>query len=118
MTVRTAKGRSLCGLRAVVALPLGVLKVRSCRPHGNTPPGAWRRPAAAYACWAAHTKPLPRLAPMQECCLVCVCLQKGSVEFDPQLPANQTQVFEALGQGSFSKLFLKFDEAFWDADAV
>lgn len=55
---------------------------------------------------------------MQECCLVCVCLQKGSVEFDPQLPANQTQVFEALGQGSFSKLFLKFDEAFWDADAV
>lgn len=67
--MRTAKGKSYCGKRAVVAVPLGLMK-------------------------------------------------KGSIAFEPELPASQAAGWEAMGEGSFSKLFLKFDEPFWNTSAV
>lgn len=45
-------------------------------------------------------------------------LQRGGIKFEPRLPASQAKVFESLGQGSFSKAWLLFEEPFWDTNAT
>jgi monoamine oxidase len=44
-------------------------------------------------------------------------LQAGTVAFDPPLPASTTAAIGALGMGLLDKLWLTFDEVFWNAEA-
>lgn len=60
----------------------------------------------------------PRLFTARPCLPASPPLQRGTIQYNPQLPANQTRVFEALGQGAFSKLWLQFEEPFWDTNAT
>ncbi len=41
-------------------------------------------------------------------------LKKGSVEFDPPLPAWKTGAINHLGAGTLNKAYFSFDKAFWD----
>lgn len=43
-------------------------------------------------------------------------LQSGAVTFDPPLPAAQQEALARLAMPPAMKLFLRFDEPFWDAD--
>ena len=45
-------------------------------------------------------------------------LKAGQVAFDPPLPAPKQAAVERLGMGLLDKLYLAFDEVFWDADAT
>ena len=42
-------------------------------------------------------------------------LQAGQVSFDPPLPARKAEAIAKLGMGVLNKCFLRFPEAFWDA---
>lgn len=44
-------------------------------------------------------------------------LQSGAVAFSPALPATTTAAIDALGMGLLDKLWLTFDEVFWDPEA-
>lgn len=44
-------------------------------------------------------------------------LKAGSVEFNPALPARKQAAIDALGAGLLDKLWLSFDEVFWDGEA-
>lgn len=44
-------------------------------------------------------------------------LQKGGIEFEPPLPFAQRGAIAALGMGLLDKVWLRFDEPFWDTDA-
>ena len=44
-------------------------------------------------------------------------LKAGSIGFEPQLPAVNQQAIDALGAGVLDKLWLAFDEVFWEPDA-
>ena len=44
-------------------------------------------------------------------------LKAGSIEFDPPLPTEHQAAIERLGMGLLNKVYLRFDEVFWDADA-
>lgn len=44
-------------------------------------------------------------------------LKAGSIEFAPGLPPNKLKAISALGSGSLDKLWLSFEEPFWDLDA-
>lgn len=41
-------------------------------------------------------------------------LQKGVVDFQPALPTWKTKAIESLPLGQYTKVFLQFDQAFWD----
>lgn len=41
-------------------------------------------------------------------------LQKGLVEFEPQLPEEHQEAIHKIGNGIANKLFITFEEAFWD----
>lgn len=41
-------------------------------------------------------------------------LQKGLVEFQPQLPESHQEAMHKIGNGVANKLFITFEEAFWD----
>lgn len=41
-------------------------------------------------------------------------LQAGSIRFTPDLPAGKRAAIAALGSGVLNKVFLRFDEVFWD----
>jgi monoamine oxidase len=41
-------------------------------------------------------------------------LQRGAVAFDPPLPARKQAAINRLGMGLMNKLFLRFEEVFWD----
>lgn len=43
-------------------------------------------------------------------------LQAGAIAFDPPLPEEKTAAISALGMGLLDKLWLAFDEVFWDPD--
>lgn len=43
-------------------------------------------------------------------------LQAGAIAFDPPLPEEKTAAIAALGMGLLDKLWLAFDEVFWDPD--
>lgn len=43
-------------------------------------------------------------------------LQAGAIAFDPPLPDEKTAAISALGMGLLDKLWLAFDEVFWDPD--
>lgn len=43
-------------------------------------------------------------------------LQSGAVSFSPGLPADTRTAIDSLGSGVLNKVFLRFDEVFWDAD--
>lgn len=45
-------------------------------------------------------------------------LKRGSVVFDPDLPASKRQAIDRLGMGTLDKLYLRFDEPFWDMGAT
>jgi len=45
-------------------------------------------------------------------------LKRGSVVFDPALPAPKQQAINKLGMGTLDKLYLRFDRPFWDIDAT
>ncbi|MFG3308620.1 flavin monoamine oxidase family protein [Streptomyces wuyuanensis] len=45
-------------------------------------------------------------------------LKKGSVEFDPPLPASKQNAIDRLGMGVFDKLYLRFPRVFWDDTEV
>jgi monoamine oxidase len=40
-------------------------------------------------------------------------LKRGSVSFDPPLPARKQQAIRRLGMGTLNKLYLRFPRAFW-----
>ena len=41
-------------------------------------------------------------------------LKSGDVEFYPSLPADKQQAIDRIGMGAMNKLYLLFDEMFWD----
>ncbi|MEM9878330.1 MAG: FAD-dependent oxidoreductase [Pseudomonadota bacterium] len=43
-------------------------------------------------------------------------LKQGSVSFDPPLPERKQKAIDRLGFGLLDKLYLQFDEVFWDPD--
>lgn len=43
-------------------------------------------------------------------------LQAGAITFDPPLPEEKAAAISALGMGLLDKLWLAFDEVFWDPD--
>ncbi|MDN4472462.1 flavin monoamine oxidase family protein [Demequina zhanjiangensis] len=43
-------------------------------------------------------------------------LQSGAFEFDPPLPAEVAEPLARLRMNAFEKVFLRFDERFWDSD--
>ena len=43
-------------------------------------------------------------------------LQSEAIRFTPGLPARTREAIQALGSGVLNKVFLRFDEVFWDAD--
>ncbi len=45
-------------------------------------------------------------------------LQAGTVAFDPALPAATVAAVEHLGMGLLDKYWFRFDEVFWEEDAV
>lgn len=44
-------------------------------------------------------------------------LKAGTVAFDPPLPEDKATAIERLGMGLLDKVYLRFPEVFWDADA-
>lgn len=44
-------------------------------------------------------------------------LQAGDVAFDPPLPGPVAGAIDRLGMGLLDKVYLRFDEVFWDAEA-
>ncbi|MBK8295362.1 MAG: FAD-dependent oxidoreductase [Solirubrobacterales bacterium] len=44
-------------------------------------------------------------------------LKAGSISFEPELPAVNQQAIDALGAGVLDKLWLAFDEVFWEPHA-
>lgn len=44
-------------------------------------------------------------------------LKSQDISFDPPLPAEKRRAMERIGFGVLNKLYLQFDEVFWDADA-
>ena len=45
-------------------------------------------------------------------------LKKGSITFDPELPEAKRAAIERMGMGTLDKLYLQFDEVFWDQRAT
>jgi len=45
-------------------------------------------------------------------------LRAGNVEFTPSLPSAKAEALAGLGSGLLDKLWLSFDEVFWDPDVV
>ncbi len=45
-------------------------------------------------------------------------LKKGSIAFDPPLSAEKQAAISRMGMGLLDKLYLLFEEPFWDADAT
>ena len=43
-------------------------------------------------------------------------LQSGAIRFSPSLPADTLEAIRALGSGVLNKVFLRFEEVFWDDD--
>jgi len=41
-------------------------------------------------------------------------LKSGDIEFSPELPADKQQAIEKIGMGLMNKLYLLFDDDFWD----
>ncbi len=44
-------------------------------------------------------------------------LKAGTLRFDPELPEAKRTAIARLGMGTLDKLYLQFDEVFWDTDA-
>ncbi len=44
-------------------------------------------------------------------------LKAGAIRFTPPLPATKLGAIDRLGMGLLDKVYLRFDEVFWDADA-
>lgn len=54
-----------------------------------------------------------------DCALITLplgVLQQGDVKFDPPLPPRKQQAIDRLGMGLLNKLYLRFDQPFWDTD--
>ncbi len=45
-------------------------------------------------------------------------LKRGSITFSPPLPAKKQRAINRLGMGTLDKLYLLFEDAFWDPDAT
>lgn len=45
-------------------------------------------------------------------------LKQGSVEFDPPLPPQKSKAIASLGMGVLDKVYLKYDDVFWDKDVT
>ncbi|MEM7240577.1 MAG: FAD-dependent oxidoreductase [Pseudomonadota bacterium] len=43
-------------------------------------------------------------------------LKAGKINFSPALPKSKTKAIQRLGMGVLDKLYLRFDQVFWDAD--
>lgn len=43
-------------------------------------------------------------------------LKKSAITFTPPLPSSHRRAIESIGMGVLNKLYLKFDEPFWDTD--
>jgi len=44
-------------------------------------------------------------------------LKRGDIKFDPALPENKQQAIERLGMGTLDKVYLLFEQPFWDLSA-
>ncbi len=56
-----------------------------------------------------------------DCAIVTVplgVLKRGAIRFDPKLPADKQRAIDRLGMGTLDKLYLRYDEAFWDRDVT
>gem|GEM_PF-2576570 len=45
-------------------------------------------------------------------------LKSGDVEFSPPLPADKQQAIDRIGMGAMNKLYLLFDDMFWDDETL
>ncbi|MEM8859877.1 MAG: FAD-dependent oxidoreductase, partial [Chloroflexota bacterium] len=43
-------------------------------------------------------------------------LKAGAIQFKPELPAYKRDAIDRLGMGTLDKIYLKFDEVFWDKE--
>ncbi|MEM1140860.1 MAG: FAD-dependent oxidoreductase, partial [Pseudomonadota bacterium] len=43
-------------------------------------------------------------------------LKRGAIQFEPDLPARKRGAIQRIGMGTLDKVFLLYDEAFWDRD--
>ena len=43
-------------------------------------------------------------------------LKAGTIAFDPPLPVDKLGAIERLGMGLLDKVYLRFDQVFWDAE--
>nr|WP_299475394.1 FAD-dependent oxidoreductase [uncultured Roseibium sp.] len=45
-------------------------------------------------------------------------LKKGAIDFSPPLPRRKREAIAKLGMGTLDKVYLRYDEVFWDADVT
>lgn len=45
-------------------------------------------------------------------------LKRGAIAFDPALPTDKRAAIARMGMGTLDKLYLRFEEPFWDRDAT
>ncbi len=45
-------------------------------------------------------------------------LKQGAIAFDPALPAEKSAAIARMGMGLLDKVYLRFEDVFWDADAT
>lgn len=45
-------------------------------------------------------------------------LKQGNITFSPRLPKRKTDAIARLGMGTLDKVYLKYDEVFWDRDVT
>ncbi|MEM1140793.1 MAG: FAD-dependent oxidoreductase, partial [Pseudomonadota bacterium] len=43
-------------------------------------------------------------------------LKRGAIQFEPDLPPRKRGAIQRIGMGTLDKVFLLYDEAFWDRD--
>lgn len=44
-------------------------------------------------------------------------LKSGAIQFKPELPARRKEILESLTMATFTKIWLRFDHAFWNSSA-
>lgn len=45
-------------------------------------------------------------------------LKRKTIQFEPGLPSSKQAAIERIGMGTLDKLYLQFEEPFWDNDAA
>ena len=103
----TADGRVERADRAIVTVPLGVLKASV---EGGGPAAA--APTADDAAASSHGPAVPHAAAVKE-----EAAPPLPLRFEPPLPAPQARAIRQLGWGEALKVGLRFPKIFWPEDA-